>query len=47
MSGSHSRTSGNVERADERKSDLSQTDVDRCRREIAELEVSVKKTRRM
>jgi len=47
MGGSRSRPFGNVERADERTSDPSQTDVDRCRREIAELEVSVEKARRM
>ena len=39
MSGSRSRTHGNVERADERKSDLSQTDMDRCRREVVESDV--------
>jgi len=38
-SNSRSRTFGEEERTDERTSDLSQTDVDHCRREAVELGV--------
>ena len=45
MSGSHSRTFGNVERANEKKSDLSQADMGRWRREVLELDVFEREVR--
>jgi len=45
MSGSHSRTFGNVERANEWKSDLSRTDMDRWMREVLGLDVFEREVR--